>query len=182
MSDVTIQYKEGCGCRVASFTLAFTSVLLLGLQLSGQLSTAPTCKLTYEQNAVLTEAVILKEAAKTGWPLKHPECNVCADANDVPIWIAPGDLCTVRPELQGSWEFCEGRYKGTDEFASDEHVKVCVSRDELTTMWAAGLCHLSTSPSTEDWFALVPNNETLSAVNVGYDGTLQRLRVSMRAH
>lgn len=170
MSDVTIQC-EGWGCRVASLTLAFTAVSLLGLQLSGQLSTAPMCKLTYEHNTVLTEAVILKEAAKAGWPLTHPECNVCADATDVPIWIAPGDLCTVRPALKESWEFCEGSYEGT-EFAADEHVKVCVSRDELTTMWDAGLCHLSAPPSADDWFALMPDNEVRSAVNVGYDGTL----------
>ena len=171
MSDVTIQCNEGRGCRVASFTLAFTAVSLLGLQLSGQLSTAPTCKLTYDHNTVITEAVILNEAAKVGWPIAHPKCNKCASAADVPVWIAPGDLCRVRPALQQTWEFCEGRYEGT-EFADDEHVKVCVSRDELTTMWDAGLCHLSAPPPADDWFALVPSTQTLSAVNVGYDGTL----------
>ena len=49
----------------------------------------------------------------------------------------------MRPALQQSWEFCEERYKGT-EFAADEHVKVCISLDELKMLWEAGLCHLST--------------------------------------
>lgn len=131
----------------------------------------PECKLTYEHNTVITEEVLLRKAANARWPIAHPKCNKCANATDVPVWIAPGDLCRVRPALQQTWEFCEGRYEGT-EFADDEHVKVCVSRDDLTTMWDEELCHLSASPSTDDWFALVPDNKTLSTVNVGYDGTL----------
>ena len=177
MSDIAIQRYKGWGCRVVSLTLAFIAVLFVGLQLS---SVAPTCRLTYEHNTVVTEAVLLKEAAKAGWPLTHPECNVCVDAADgprVPIWIAPGDVCTMRPALRGSWIFCEGSYMGT-EFAADEHVKVRASRDALKSLWDASTCHLSSPTSsptispTDDFFALVSDNKMLSDVNVGYDGTL----------
>ena len=160
-------YKSLC-CFFFLTTILFAA--LFGVNLNTQ-SCKQYCKLTYDHNTVITEEVILNEAAKAGWPLTHPECNVCADATHVPIWIAPGDLCTVRQALQGSWIFCSGRYEDT-EFGVNEHVKVCVSRDELKTLWDEKSCHLSKPPSADDWFALVPDSETSSAVNVGYDGTL----------
>ena len=55
----------------------------------------------------------------------------CPAMHPVPIWAAPGDLCTVYKLNTTVWPQCDP----TTEFASREHVKVCVSSEELQTMF-----------------------------------------------
>ena len=175
-----------CGVEVKWYvpflTLAGMGALLgsgigIGYGISGNRRAAEQgapCKLTYDHNTVITEAVIQAEADKIGWPLTHPmrgHCDRCDDER-IPIWIAPGDLCTIKPELKNTWIFCQGSYEDT-MFAPDEHVKVCVSREELTLMWEHDLCHGSNPAPGDEWFALTTNaSSETSVVNVGYDGAL----------
>ena len=136
-------YKERRMSKL--FIVIVSAAIFTGLFAFALTASRDDCPLTYTHNSVISEAVLRKEAARAGWPLTHPKCNVCPDATHVPVWIAPGDLCRVRPELQSSWQFCKGTYEDT-EFSAREHVKVCMHRSQLVTMWETGLCHSSASP------------------------------------
>ena len=77
-------------------------------------------------------------------------CNRCADPDKRPIWLAPGDLCTLKNDRQLLEDYpdlnCDvygGKY---DKYW---HVKACVTSREVDELWETGHCHVDgTGPDT----------------------------------
>ena len=81
-------------------------------------------------------------ASIANWPLTHPSYdttrNVCTCPTPLlQVWIAPGDLVSMYgPELPASF-----RSEYADAYGLDEHVKVCITREQLMGLWNANHCH-----------------------------------------
>ena len=73
-------------------------------------------------------------------------CNRCSDKNHVPIWLAPGDMCDMqthgRLTYHHKFQHCS---TPTPSYATDfnptDHVKACVTKEDVTYLWESGHCH-----------------------------------------
>lgn len=75
-------------------------------------------------------------------------CNQCANRNLRAIWLAPGDLCTLKGDKKlldahTSFQHCTTVYQ--NDYDSDHHVKACVSMADLDELWKTDHCHSSAS-------------------------------------
>lgn len=64
--------------------------------------------------------------------------NTCP-LGHVPVWIAPGDVCTLNPTLSMCARMSDD-YKGTD------HTLQCLTRPELQELWETKHCHDQNGP------------------------------------
>lgn len=108
---------------------------------------ASSCRLTYHDNATISESQMHKWASDANWPLPTPTYNrqkrVCTCSSQdkdptalsmddyVPVWIAPADLLSLQkigditglpsniPNVQGTYD----------------HVKVCLKQKYLIDLW-----------------------------------------------
>lgn len=148
---------------------------------------ARSCRLTYSDDAAISEAQMRDWAADAGWPLTHPvwsdETKACVcDADPTPslapgsrktpAWIAPGDVISLYPNGPYPATF-RTLATGPEAYAPTEHVKVCLESDKLAQLWngvdASGdpsgplHCH---APGSE------PGFRTRFQIYTGWDGDL----------
>lgn len=105
---------------------------------------ARSCRLTYSDDAAVSEAQMRDWAADAGWPLTHPTwsndlkaCVCDADptpslapgTRKTPAWIAPGDVASLYPD--GAFPVGFSR----DAYAPTDHVKVCLESAKLAQLW-----------------------------------------------
>ena len=164
--------------------MASTAVfLILFIFYATQNADSTTCRLTYTNNAVVSEAKMQTWAADAKWPLPVPtydrEKKACVCSSDnvdptrlaltdyVPAWIAPGDLNSMKedgilPTLPSN---IPNTYNETD------HVKVCLQHKDLVALWGDDYlgkhCHLPTVNATDQ--STIPSVERFF---LGYDGAL----------
>jgi len=114
---------------------------------------ATSCRLTYTDNATITEAEMQKWMADENWPLSVPKYDpwrrtcVCKGFEDkdpksllpndeVLVWIAPGDLASlsdeekITPRLPTSFL---DKYRGI--YGETDHVKVCLKQQLVLDLW-----------------------------------------------
>jgi len=119
---------------------------------------ARNCPLVYNKtNGVVTEAQMAAWVSDTnsGWTLTSPlwsdtvdacTCDVDPDPANVdgfkktPVWIAPCDLVSLFPAMQGKWpadfmQIVDDEGKGC---LPEDHVKVCLGRTDLELLWTGG--------------------------------------------
>lgn len=129
------------------------------------------CAITFAHNMKITPLVIDKEATKEGWPLTHPHGPNCVcGANRRPVWLAPGDICTIFNLSSADWKYCNAL-----EFSGYEHILVCVSDAQLRTMWGNGLCQGAPANTVvPDGVELLDHDQ--HRVNVALDGRMFCIR------
>jgi len=160
-----------CWLWVAVGTAAFFALTSVGLAVGLGVPLANAnqgCQLSFPGNTHFSEATLLNEAKSEHWSLQHPHgprCE-CDDTDHTPVWMAPGDICTVKGLTVDDWSYCDP----SSEFSNSEHVKVCVSTAELQVMWEDGLCQ--NEMQTSDIQKVTMLHHGNRAVNVAYDGTL----------
>ena len=117
---------------------------------------ARTCPLIYDKaNSAVTEAHMKAWATDANWPITTPtwsdEFGSCICDRDpdpllsgrlakTPVWIAPCDLKSLRPEMEHKWpaDFVEIINDGGGCLPTD-HVKVCLSQRDLVRLWTGDL-------------------------------------------
>lgn len=142
---------------------------------------ATTCRLTYTDNATISETQMQTWAKDAKWPLPVPKydrdkkyCVCSSEVKDptelslddyVPVWIAPADLRSLKtnnyvsnlpdgiPDVQGTYD----------------HVKVCLKHQNLIdlwgTKWLGTHCH---QPNVSDG----RQTDLVERFFLGYDGAL----------
>ena len=149
---------------------------------------ATSCRLTYTDDAIITESEMQKWMADEKWPLSVPTYDpwrrtcVCKGFEDIDpkrlkpsdevlVWIAPGDLVSlsdeekITPRLPPTFV---DKYRG--KYNQTEHVKVCLRQDLVLHLWnidwdvsdGGRHCHVSSgdgSSNVEQFF-------------LGWDGAL----------
>jgi len=143
---------------------------------------ATTCRLTYTDNAVVSEAQMQSWAADVHWPLPVPKYDrakkacVCSSddadptklalADYVPAWIAPGDLYAMKED--GILSTLPLDMPKT--YGPKSHVKVCIRHTDLVALWGDDYlgkhCHLPTVNATGQ----ITNK--VKRFFLGYDGAL----------
>jgi len=129
------KYNTTCWLWVAVGTAAFFALTSVGLALGLGVPLANAnqrCHLSFPGNTHFSEATLLNEAKSEHWPLQHPHgprCE-CDDADHTPVWMAPGDICTVRGLTVDDWSYCDP----SSEFSRTDLVQVCVRTAELLAM------------------------------------------------
>lgn len=131
------------------------------------------CRLTYTDDAIISEKEMKRWAGMEGWPLKHPHYDVSKKAcvcssdsdpssssGDTPAWIAPGDLVSLYENgVPGKSLPSEFVTKYAESYSRQDHVKVCIDQSRLLTLWNSGHCHSS-------------YEKTISSIFTGWDGAL----------
>lgn len=171
--QVDIYRCATCFCCLFWFIATCVFAGVFGWSYSEWVSDVPfsyedACRLTYTDDALISEKEMRKWAGMEGWTLEHPRYDVSKKAcvcssgsdpsspsGDTPAWIAPGDLVSLYKDSLPS-EFVS-KYK--DAFSSDDHVSVCIDQERLTRLWNTGHCHYS-------------ENGTLKTVFTGWNGAL----------
>lgn len=170
-----------CGCRVRRWCILISLLVLVTIGLAVpmgiyaiRLGEATSCRLTYADDAAISESEMQSWMAGGEWPLSVPTYDpwrrtcVCKGFEDkdpkslvptdeVLAWIAPGDLASlsddsaITPALPTS--FLE-KYRGV--YSEKDHVKVCLKQQLVLDLWninsttfnaadGARHCHVSSS-------------------------------------
>ena len=124
---------------VASLGLSTYSVVKVGINSCGSV-----------QNFAYSESIHpeLKQTLLQD-VIKPNGCNQCSDKNHVPIWLAPGDMCDMqqtygRLTYHPKFQHCHIANYATD-FNPTDHVKACVTKEDVRYLWESGHCRSNTS-------------------------------------
>jgi hypothetical protein len=131
--------RRVCGKRVYMWSLCVSLLVVVALAFAALFlwalfrdrTPAPSCRLAYTDNNVITEEMMQTKAREVGWPVEHPSASCSCSAGRFPVWIAPGDLCELFNVIE--WEHCS--------LANADHVKVCLSQEQVDQLWNVGMCH-----------------------------------------
>ena len=184
-----------CGWRVKRWLVCFALLFLMGIGLlvpfaiyAVWFGEASSCRLTYTDDAAISESEMQSRMTDERWPLSVPTYDwkrrtcVCRGFEDkdpksllptdeVLVWIAPGDLASlsdegaIAPRLPTSFL---DKYRGA--YGAKDHVKVCLKQQLVLDLWNDGSdfadggrhCHVSSgdgSSNVEQFF-------------LGWDGAL----------
>ena len=149
-----------CGWRVKRWLVCFALLSLMGVGFrvlfeiyAVRFGEATSCRLTYADDAVISEAEMQNWMADERWPLSVPTYDwkrrtcVCKGFEDkdpksllptdeVLVWIAPGDLVSLSdegklaPRLPTSFL---DEYRGI--YGEKDHVKVCLQQQYVLNLW-----------------------------------------------
>lgn len=149
-----------CGWRVKRWLLCFALLFLMGVGFlvpfaiyAVRFGEASSCRLTYTDDAVISESEMQSWMADESWFLSVPSYDwkrrtcVCKGFEDkdpksllptdeVLVWIAPGDLASlsdegaITPALPATFL---DKYRGA--YGQKDHVKVCLQQRLLLDLW-----------------------------------------------
>ena len=186
-----------CGCKVKRWCLVIALLVLVMIGLAVPLGIyafwfgeATSCRLTYADDALVTEAEMQNWMADERWPLSVPTHDwkrrtcVCKGFEDkdpksllptdeVLVWIAPGDLASLSDEQQIDPLPAAFLNKYRGAYGEKDHVKVCLQQQYVVALW-------NIDPSTVNVMdggrhCHVSNGDALSNVEqffLGWDGAL----------
>ena len=189
-------------CLTATF-VATTAILAIFLvNANARDDGDERCPLVYDfkgtMHGAITAAQVDMWASYANWPLTHPKWSrahkacLCDDyPQDVqpdpvqyagrlkrktPVWIAPGDMKFLFPEVDWPQDFLDViRSSYTRGYGMAEHVKVCLTQDRLDDLWTGrhdntSTPHCHTPESAYDG----RNGSQLRGVRLftGFDGDL----------
>lgn len=149
---------------------------------------ATACRLTYTEDAIITESEMQGWMAKENWPLSVPTYDpwkrtcVCKGFEDmdpksllptdeVLVWIAPGDLVSLSDETKITphlpMDFTD-KYRTI--YGENDHVKVCLPQQLVLDLWNIGTdvadggrhCHVSAGDASSN----------VEQFYLGWDGAL----------
>jgi hypothetical protein len=151
-------YCAGCKVKRWCCLLGMLSVVMVALLVPLgvyviQFGEATSCRLTYADNAVVTESKMQSWMSKESWPLTVPSYDwtrrtcVCkgfedkdpknlTSTDEVLVWIAPGDLVSlsdegkITPPLDAAFTTAHRNHYG-----QSEHVKVCIRQELVLDLW-----------------------------------------------
>lgn len=168
-------------CCILWFVVTCAFVGVFGWSYSEWVSGVPfrpeeACRLTYADDSLISEKEMRKWAGMEGWILKHPHYDVSkracvcssdldpsSNSGDTPAWIAPGDLVALYKEgVYGKRLPADFVNKYKNSFSPEDHIKVCIDQERLTTLWNGepNYCHTKTQ------------NGTVASIFTGWDGAL----------
>ena len=141
------------------------------------------CPLIYDKvNGDVTEAQMRAWAADAGWTITSPtwsdevgSCVCDADPDPAlasrtqktPVWIAPCDLASLYPGMQGKWPVGFRKVLENGGCLPKDHVKVCLERSKLDQLWN-GLNAMGAPGGLKHCHAVEPAFEVFA----GWDGDL----------
>ena len=70
--------------------------------------------------------------------MKANGCNQCAMETMRPVWLAPGDLCTLG-DAEGPIHCATPAW--ANDYEPAHHVKACIPAAQLKKLWVTGHCH-----------------------------------------
>lgn len=177
--------KRWCLAIVAliTTTTVFCALFILYAVRNG---TATTCRLTYSDDATVSEKVMQTWASRDDWKLKVPTYDpwrrtcVCKGYEDIDpkalkledevlVWIAPGDLVSLSNEakIPALPVDFTNKYHGT--YGEVDHVKVCMSHENVVDLWSltdiegdGRHCHVTKGDGSN----------TIERFYLGWDGAL----------
>ena len=76
--------------------------------------------------------------------VKANACNVCPKEGTLPVWIAPGDICTLKDMPEAHFDHCKTT-EWADDYNVTDHVKACLTMPQIDDLWLTGHCHNTTS-------------------------------------
>jgi len=124
--------------------LAFFTLSTIGLAIAFPLTYVFTCGPNKHEfyNQPGTPAHLKKIVWDDGDITKPNGCNVCA-ADQVPVWIAPGDVCKLPGYGPAVFEHCDpdDEYDYENDYAVEHHFKACLAHEQLDLLWTTGHCH-----------------------------------------
>ena len=124
-------------------TVAFFALTTIGLAIAFPLTYVFTCgpnKREFYGDA----PAHLKKLVWEDDDIRTPNgCNVCPGADEVPVWIAPGDVCKLPGYGPDVFEHCDldDEYDYENDYAVEHHFKDCLSKEQLDHLWTTGHCH-----------------------------------------
>jgi hypothetical protein len=127
--------------------LAFFALTTIGLVIAFPLTYVFTCgpnKREFYGNA----PAHLKKLVRDDDDITKPNgCNVCADANQIAVWIAPGDVCKLPGYGPDVFEHCDldDDYDYENDYAVEHHFKDCLTKEQVDRLWTTGHCHSKTT-------------------------------------
>ena len=70
-------------------------------------------------------------------------CNVCPGADQVPVWIAPGDVCKLPGYGPAVFEHCDpdDDFDYENDYTVEHHFKACIAHEQLDLLWSTDHCH-----------------------------------------
>lgn len=101
------------------------------------------CRLTYSDNALISEKEMQNWATNESWNLQHPVFDsdkmtcICLNPEERPTWIAPGDFVDLYKEKLP--DTFVSKYSG--EYSPEDHIKACIDEEKLMRLWDSGHCH-----------------------------------------
>lgn len=183
------EWKVKRWCLIIALLVVLVTGCLIPLVIyTVRFGEATLCRLTYADDALVTEAKMQDWMSKESWPLSVPMYDwkrrtcVCKGYEDkdpksllptdeISLWIAPGDLVSlsdegaITPRLDPDFVATHRMH-----YDQDQHVKVCLRQQLVLDLWNIGSdvlnggqhCHLSSGagPSIVERFFL------------GWDGSL----------
>ena len=123
--------------------IAFFALATVGLAIAFPLTYTFTCGPTKHEFFGDAPAHLKKIVWDDDDITKPNGCNVCADANQAPVWIAPGDVCKLPGYGPDVFEHCdlddEDDYE--NDYAVEHHFKACLTKEQVDRLWSTDHCH-----------------------------------------
>ena len=166
---------------------------------------ATTCKLTYTDHPKITSDMIFQWANENQWPFEIPiynedhkacvckgpyleegEPNKIKDSDEVPVWLAPGDIVDLYRDNNHYVDKLPDDFEKNheNEFEQSTHVKVCMPYSMLVALWNPSNASIQAHCHTRVNGTIVPINlggansapkpkrKTYTKLYVGWDGVL----------
>ena len=107
--------------------------------------------------------------------IKPNGCNQCSDHMHVPIWLAPGDMCDMQQTYglltyHPTFQHCHIANYATD-FNPTDHVKACVTKEDVTYLWESGHCHYTSNTTSLPFFERMKEGLLFCAREIPIMGT-----------
>ena len=127
--------------------IAFFALATVGLAIAFPLTYTFTCGPTKHEFFGDAPAHLKKIVWEDDDITKPNGCNVCADANQIAVWIAPGDVCKLPGYGPDVFEHCDldDDYDYENDYAVEHHFKDCLTKEQVDRLWTTGHCHSKTT-------------------------------------
>ena len=182
-----LNVKRWCIAIIASIVLGLVACTSLFVSMTLYIADATTCRLTYSDNASISEEEMQQWTSRDDWVLRVPSydpwrrtcvCKGSEDINpkqllpttDVLVWIAPGDLVSLSDEgqIDRLHETFANKYRR--RYSEMDHVKVCMPHKNVVDLWSrmdveegdGRHCHVTKGDGSN----------TIESFYLGWDGAL----------
>ena len=123
--------------------IAFFALATIGLAIAFPLTYVFTCGPNKKEFFGVAPAHLKRLVRQDDDIVKPNGCNVCPAAGQVPVWIAPGDVCKLPGYGPDEFEHCDlnDDYDYENDYAIEHHFKGCLGKELLDLLWTTGHCH-----------------------------------------
>lgn len=138
VEDTTIEIDVGrCVSSLPLRSLAVAGITLVAFVIGFMIPHNPAPTFVYSDDIPPKLLDMLKQDV-----VKPGVNNVCEHDMTMALWIAPGDLCSLknmgRLANHPNFQHCTSEY--VDDYLPNHHVKACLSYEDVSYLWDTGHC------------------------------------------